>query len=171
MRKTLLSLLLAFIAIAVQANDEYSTLVIETMEGTKFEISLQKKPKVQLDGQEIFSLYDIGDDKFVITCGKEITGYTYGEIRKFFFKLSGNLDVKPSADDRIIRVTFVDNTTVTISGIDNPEVIRLYTLDGSPATPRVEVNDAIVTVSLSTLDAGIYILNIDNKQTFKLMKR
>lgn len=160
MRKTLLSLLLAFIAIAVQANDEYSTLVIETMEGTKFEISLQKKPKVQLD-----------DDKFVITCGKEITGYTYGEIRKFFFKLSGNLDVKPSADDRIIRVTFVDNTTVTISGIDNPEVIRLYTLDGSPATPRVEVNDAIVTVSLSTLDAGIYILNIDNKQTFKLMKR
>ena len=160
MRKTLLSLLLAFIAIAVQANDEYSTLVIETMEGTKFEISLQKKPKVQLT-----------DDKFIITCGKEITGYTYGEMRKFFFKLSGNLEVKPSADDRIIRVTFVDNTTVTISGIDNPEVIRLYTLDGSPATPRVEVNDAIVTVSLSTLDAGIYILNIDNKQTFKLMKR
>ena len=160
MRKTLLSLLLAFIAIAVQANDEYSTLVIETMEGTKFEISLQKKPKVQLT-----------DDKFIITCGKEITGYTYGEIRKFFFKLSGNLEVKPSADDRIIRVTFVDNTTVTISGIDNPEVIRLYTLDGSPAKPRVEVNDAIVTVSLSTLDAGIYILNIDNKQTFKLLKR
>ena len=160
MRKTLLSLLLAFIAIAVQANDEYSTLVIETMEGTKFEISLQKKPKVQLT-----------DDKFIITCGKEITGYTYGEIRKFFFKLSGNLEVNPSADDRIIRVTFVDNTTVTISGIDNPEVIRLYTLDGSPAKPRVEVNDAIVTVSLSTLDAGIYILNIDNKQTFKLLKR
>ena len=160
MRKTLLSLLLAFIAIAVQANDEYSTLVIETMEGTKFEISLQKKPKVQLT-----------DDKFIITCGKEITGYTYGEMRKFFFKLSGNLEVKPSADDRIIRVTFVDNTTVTISGIDNPEVIRLYTLDGSPAKPRVEVNDAIVTVSLSTLDAGIYILNIDNKQTFKLLKR
>ena len=160
MRKTLLSLLLAFIAIAVQANDEYSTLVIETMEGTKFEISLQKKPKVQLT-----------DDKFIITCGKEITGYTYGEIRKFFFKLSENLEVKPSADDRIIRVTFVDNTTVTISGIDNPEVIRLYILDGSPAKPRVEVNDAIVTVSLSTLDAGIYILNIDNKQTFKLLKR
>ena len=153
MRKTLLSLLLAFIAIAVQANDEYSTLVIETMEGTKFEISLQKKPKVQLT-----------DDKFIITCGKEITGYTYGEMRKFFFKLSGNLEVKPSADDRIIRVTFVDNTTVTISGIDNPEVIRLYTLDGSPAKPRVEVNDAIVQCHYRPLmRAFIFSISITNK--------
>lgn len=160
MKKTLLSLMLALAAMTVQAQDEYSTLVVETMEGTKLEISLQKAPKVQMT-----------DNAFIITCGEEIIGYTYGEVRKYYFKLSKYVSVEPVADERTIRVTFVDNATVVISGVDNPEVIRLYTLDGSRVAPQVEVAEGVITVSLSALDAGFYILNIDNEQSFKLLKR
>lgn len=160
MKKTLLSLMLALAAMTVQAQDEYSTLVVETMEGTKLEISLQKAPKVQMT-----------DNAFIITCGEEIIGYTYGEVRKYYFKLSKYVSVEPVADERTIRVTFVDNATVVISGVDNPEVIRLYTLDGSRVAPQVEVAEGVITVSLSALDAGFYILNIDKKQSFKLLKR
>lgn len=160
MKKTLLSLMLALAAMTMQAQDEYSTLVVETMEGTKLEISLQKAPKVQMT-----------DNAFIITCGEEIIGYTYGEVRKYYFKLSKYVSVEPVADERTIRVTFVDNATVVISGVDNPEVIRLYTLDGSRVAPQVEVAEGVITVSLSALDAGFYILNIDNEQSFKLLKR
>lgn len=160
MKKTLLSLMLALAAMTVQAQDEYSTLVVETMEGTKLEISLQKAPKVQMT-----------DNAFIITCGEEIIGYTYGEVRKYYFKLSKYVSVEPVVDERTIRVTFVDNATVVISGVDNPEVIRLYTLDGSRVAPQVEVAEGVITVSLSALDAGFYILNIDNEQSFKLLKR
>ena len=160
MKKTLLSLMLALAAMTVQAQDEYSTLVVETMEGTKLEISLQKAPKVQMT-----------DNAFIITCGEEIIGYTYGEVRKYYFKLSKYVNVEPVADERTIRVTFVDNATVVISGVDNPEVIRLYTLNGARVVPQVEVVEGVITVSLSALDAGFYILNIDNEQSFKLLKR
>ena len=160
MKKTLLSLMLALAAMTVQAQDEYSTLVVETMEGTKLEISLQKAPKVQMT-----------DNAFIITCGEEIIGYTYGEVRKYYFKLSKYVSVEPVADERTIRVTFVDNATVVISGVDNPEVIRLYTLNGARVAPQVEVVEGVITVSLSALDAGFYILNIDNEQSFKLLKR
>ena len=160
MKKTLLSLMLALAAMTMQAQDEYSTLVVETMEGTKLEISLQKAPKVQMT-----------DNAFIITCGEEIIGYTYGEVRKYYFKLSKYVSVEPVADERTIRVTFVDNATVVISGVDNPEVIRLYTLNGARVAPQVEVAEGVITVSLSALDAGFYILNIDNEQSFKLLKR
>ena len=160
MKKKLLSLTLALAAMTMQAQDEYSTLVVETMKGTKLEISLQKAPKVQMT-----------DNAFIITCGEEITGYTYGEVRKYYFKLSKYVSVEPVADERTIRVAFVDNATVVISGVDNPEVIRLYTLDGSRVAPQVEVAEGVITVSLSALDAGFYILNIDNEQSFKLLKR
>lgn len=160
MKKKLLSLTLALAAMTMQAQDEYSTLVVETMEGTKLEISLQKAPKVQMT-----------DNAIIITCGEEITGYTYGEVRKYYFKLSKYVSVEPVADEHTIRVTFVDNATVVISGVDNPEVIRLYTLDGSRVAPQVEVAEGVITVSLSALDAGFYILNIDNEQSFKLLKR
>ena len=160
MKKTLLSLTLALAAMTMQAQDEYSTLVVETKEGTKLEISLQKAPKVQMT-----------DEAFIITCGEELIGYTYGEVRKYYFKLSKYVSVEPVVEERTIRVTFVDNATVVISGVDNPEVIRLYTLEGTLAEPQVEVDEEKITVSLSALDAGFYILNIDNEQSFKLLKR
>ena len=160
MKKTLLSLMLALAAMTVQAQDEYSTLVVETMEGTKLEISLQKAPKVQMT-----------DNAFIITCGEEIIGYTYGEVRKYYFKLSKYVSVEPVVEEHTVRITFVDNATVVISGVDNPEAISLYTLDGSRVAPQVEVAEGVITVSLSALDAGFYILNIDKKQSFKLLKR
>ena len=47
MRKKTFFIMLTFIAtMMVQAQNEYSTLVIETKAGTTMELSLQKKPRV-----------------------------------------------------------------------------------------------------------------------------
>lgn len=162
MRKTLLMLLLAFgAANALQAQDEYSTLVVETTEGTRLEISLEKKPEVKMTAGE-----------FVITCGEEITGYTYGQVRKFYFITpQGNVGIaSPTVNEDVIHIEYRDHTA-TIHGVNNPEGIQLYTANGKRIAAATSSDGTAITVSLSSLAPGMYILDIDGKQSFKLLKR
>ena len=161
MRKTLLPLLLMWsTSLALHAQDEFSTLVVETTEGTKLEISLQQKPEVKMT-----------DKEFVLTCGEEVTGYTYGEVRKFYFITpQSDVDVAAPVAEETIRIEYRDYTA-TIRGVDDPANIQLYTLDGKRITAATSSDGHVVTVSLSSLAPGIYILDIDGKQSFKLLKR
>ena len=161
MRKTLLPLLLVWsTSLALHAQDEFSTLVVETMEGTKLEISLQQKPEVK-----------ITDKEFVLTCGEEVTGYTYGEVRKFYFITpKGDVAVAAPVAEETIRIEYRD-CTATIRGADDPANVQLYTLGGKRITAATSSDGHVVTVSLSSLAPGIYILDIDGKQSFKLLKR
>ena len=127
--------------------------MIETTEGAKLEISLQQKPKVKMT-----------EEKLTIICGEEIVGYTYGEVRKFYFIVpQSDVDVTAPVAEETIRIEY-RNYTATIYGVDNPANIQLYALGGKRIT-------AAITVSLSSLAPGIYILDIDGKQSFKLLKR
>lgn len=161
MRKTLLPLLLVWsTSLALHAQDEFSTLVVETMEGTKLEISLQQKPEVK-----------ITDKEFVLTCGEEVTGYTYGEVRKFYFITpKGDVAVAAPVAEETIRIEYRD-CTATIRGVDDPANVQLYTLGGKRITAATSSDGHVVTVSLSSLAPGVYILDIDGKQSFKLLKR
>ena len=161
MRKTLISLLLMWSAsLALHAQDEYSTLVVEMTEGTKLEISLEKKPEVKMTDKEL-----------VITCDEEITGYTYGQVSKFYFVTPAReVDVTMPLAENVIRIEYVGHTA-TIYGVDDASSISLHTLDGKRIDTATHSNDTAITVSLSSLAPGIYILNIDGKQSFKLLKR
>lgn len=161
MRKTLLPLLLMWsTSLALHAQDEFSTLVVETTEGTKLEISLQQKPEVKMT-----------EENLTIICGEEVTGYTYGEIRKFYFITpQGDVDVAAPVAEETIRIEYRDYTA-TIRGVDNPANIQLYALGGKRIAAATSSDGHVVTVSLSSLAPGIYILDIDGKQSFKLLKR
>lgn len=161
MRKTLLPLLLMWsTSLALHAQNEFSTLVVETTEGAKLEISLQQKPEVKMT-----------EENLTIICGEEVTGYTYGEIRKFYFITPNNgVGIAVPTDERVIRIEYRDYTA-TIHGVDNPANIQLYALGGKRIAAATSSDGTAVTVSLSSLAPGIYILDIDGKQSFKLLKR
>ena len=65
---------------------------------------------------------------------------------------------------------FVDRETIVISGVDVASHVSLYTLDGKniPVDARI-VNDE-VTLSLSGLHAGVYIIKT-NSHSFKFNKK
>lgn len=161
MKKALLPLLLMWgMSLTLHAQDEYSTLVIETTEGAKLEISLHQKPEVKMT-----------EEKLTIICGEEIVGYTYGEVRKFYFIVpQSDVDVTAPVAEETIRIEY-RNYTATIYGVDNPANIQLYALGGKRITAATHGDGSAITVSLSSLAPGIYILDIDGKQSFKLLKR
>lgn len=160
MKKALLSLVLVFVAMTTQAQNEYSKLVVETQGGTSLELSLSKKPQVQ-----------VTDKEFIIVCGNDVTSYVHEKVRKFYFKPYDPTGVEEVVAENVIRVTYLDQSKVTISGIADASKVRLYTLDGRNAAASTSANEQTITVSLDALTPGTYILNIDNKQTFKLLKR
>lgn len=162
MRKILLSWMLALTAtVVVQAQNEYSTLVVETQSGTTLEVSLREKPQVH-----------VTDKEFVITCGSEVTGYVHDEVRKFYFKpYDPKTAVEAPVAANTIRIAWLDESKVTVSGISETDKVRMYTLDGRSVVAETLVSEEVITVSLGGLAPGTYILNIDNKQSFKLLKR
>ena len=160
MRKLLLSLTFVFMAVSMQAQNEYSTLVMELHGGAKLELSLQKKPQVQ-----------VTDKEFVIVCGNDVTSYVHEKVRKFYFKPYDPAGVEEVVAEDVIRVSYLDQSKVIISGITDASKVRLYTLDGRNVVAAATADEQTITVSLDALTPGTYILNIDNKQSFKLLKR
>ena len=92
-------------------------------------------------------------------------------IRKFYFITPNNgVGIAVPTDERVIRIEYRDYTA-TIHGVDNPANIQLYALGGKRIAAATSSDGTAVTVSLSSLAPGIYILDIDGKQSFKLLKR
>ena len=161
MKKTILSLMLALAAtVTVQAQNEYSTLVVETKSGKTLEVSLKQKPTVS-----------VSDKEFTIACGDEVTGYVHDEVRKFYFKPYTPAGINEPVAGDVIRVLYLDQSKVVVSGIDKAKHVNLYTLDGRKVAARAEREEGNLTVSLDGLAPGTYILNIGNVQSFKLLKR
>ena len=160
MLKKLLLMIALAVSMTTQAQNEYSTLVVETKSGTTLELSLQERPQVS-----------IGTAGCTIYCGDDVTSYVYEEVRKFYFKPYSATDIAAPKAENTISVSMIDQSKVIISGVSESSKIRMYTLDGKAITSETSANGNEITVSLDALAPGTYILNIDNKQTIKLLKR
>lgn len=162
MKKFTLFLLLALATkLCAWAQCEYSTLVVETKSGEKFEFWLYEKPRVKVDSE-----------KMTFTCGKEVTGYVLDEVSKMYFlPYDPTTGIETPVSEDVIRVVYVNQSEIVVSGVKEADAVRLYTLDGHCVSVVSAEADGTLTVSLETLEAGTYILNIGNKQSFKFLKR
>ena len=161
MKRFTLFLLFALVArLGVWADSEYSTLVVETKSGDTFEISLRKKPIVKM-----------GEKELSFVCGDEVTGYIYDEVEKIHFKPYDPTGIAMMEDERVIRIVYVNQSEVVVAGVESADVVGLYGLDGRRVAAEPVTDDGVLTLSLESLTPGTYILNIGNKQSFKLLKR
>ena len=161
LRKKLLLLIFALVAtMTTQANDDYSTLVVETKSGTTLELSLEKEPSVV-----------INDKEFAIYWDNDVTSYVHEEVNKFYFKPCKTTDIEAPVAKNTIRVSMLDRSKAVITGASELSKVRLYTMEGKALTIEPIINNDEITISLDALTPGTYILNIDNKLSFKLLKR
>lgn len=158
-------MLSVFVAVALRAQGEFSTLVVEKVDGSSVDFVLSEHPSVSMTGDKVS----------VSTNGSNGVEYEVEEVKKFYFKL---YDPAESVEEKLVegkkeslRVKSVDGQTVTITGTSVTDHLMLYTSDGRQVQRGISASEGETCIRIGSLEKGLYLIKVNDKQTFKILKR
>ena len=146
------------VSIIEGSQPKFETLVLWHANGKTTGIALSKKPVIQFVADK------------VLVQGKGINfEYTSNDILKFTYKKE---DVVNDIDAPQNEVNyFRDDEHIVFNGIKSTDEVALYKLNGSRIPVKLNYSEANkVTLSLSGMPSGIYILKV-NDRTTKITKQ
>jgi len=155
-KRTLSIICLLLTLTGIKAADR--TLVIETATNGKMSIRLSDKPEITFSGQTMLISSAAGNYSLEIS---DIVQYAFESVATGVAQLH--------SDE--LRFSYSANDQITIEGVDSPSDVRLYAADGRELPAQVSANGDRLTVSLSMLPKGVYIISANNKQNLKIYKR
>lgn len=162
MKKRLLNLLVPLlIASSASAADERHSLIISFHEGNSVALVLADKPCATF----------VGDDLCVESENFSAT-YLRSNIASFHFGWVAETPTSiASLPEHMVQIIYTDNSTVQVRGVDPTSPIGVYGLDGRGIVAPITSGADGITISLAACPAGIYLININNTQIFKITKR
>lgn len=159
--------------IASWATARESVLVVELKNGTSFDYVFYQYPMVFLDGDNLqIKAYKLDGDKVL---GEKQCKYDYivDEVRKFYFKPNTTTDINDIVkdnNDNNIKIEYINNQTIIISGTDATDRINIYTLDGRLVQNGISTTKGKTQLHLNSLNSGIYIIRVSEIVSFKICK-
>ncbi len=116
----------------------------------------------------------LGEGKFTVTSGSIATDYDQQEVAEYYFEKvdSATADSVTAVAQPALRqfaLSYTDNSTVSVTGT-KAKTVRLYTQGGQLVATKPTV-DGAATLSLAALRPGLYLLQLENEHTFKLIKK
>lgn len=177
MTKKLLSLcLFAWLAVGVsataQSQEEPDRFFLETVDGQKFTFLFAQRPKVlcftSKDGNESYlsvSFYAENGSTW------ESLDFDRDQVKVLTFgtATSNGID-QVSAADRHVTFGMLQPGVVSISGLQEGDCLLVSSVDGKTIVNSTMSSDGQQTLDLSRHPRGIYVLSVNHRFTFKLMK-
>lgn len=169
MKKKLLSLLvLCSMSMAAWAQEMTYVLVVELKDGNATKFSLLNQPTISAEGNEIRITTD---DSFKENGDISYFACPINNIKKYYFIEEDATAINDAKTDKQeVKVTYIDGQNVVISGLANTDKPALYSIDGRKIS-NIPSDGAQARICLSELSDGVYVVNINSKQSFKIMKR
>ena len=164
--KPFLTLLLLWTMIVGACAEEHGTLFVHLKDGTMVQFTLPvQKPVVSFTrGMMKVAFQENGNEDYVSFDRDQIENLTVGTT-----DVTAIEDVK---SDECQRICF-DLTSagvVRVSGLLLSDRLQVFGLDGKSVSAVVSRNDGEATVDLTQQPHGIYIVSVNQRFTFKLMK-
>lgn len=162
-KKIPLSLLIGCISLNAFSQNNFHALIVKLIDGTCDEYIVANHPKVTLC-----------DETTTIDAKDLSTKYETANISEYFFK---TLDMTPIDEVKTedcnlnLRIRYVDQETIQVSGAKAESAITLYSIDGKMVQTKVNNTGNTIYISLNGLSKGAYILKIGKEQTIKIAKR
>ena len=164
--KPFLTFLLLWTMIVGACAEEHGTLFVHLKDGTMVQFTLPvQKPVVSFTrGMMKVAFQENGNEDYVSFDRDQIENLTVGTT-----DVTAIEDVK---SDECQRICF-DLTSagvVRVSGLLPSDRLQVFGLDGKSVSAVVSCNDGEATVALTQQPRGIYIVSVNQRFTFKLMK-
>lgn len=164
--KTILTLLLLWTVTVGTWAEEQGILFVHLKDGSKVEFVLPvQKPLVSFTrGIMKVAFQENGNENYLSFERDQVDNMTVGTT-----DVTAIENVK---SDECQRISF-DLTSagvVRVSGLQSSDRLQVFSLDGKSISAVVSRNDGEATVDLTQKSRGIYIVSVNQRFTFKLMK-
>lgn len=146
-------------AFGASAVDYIHTLIVNKTDGTKVEYKFENVPVATIEGDDL---------KIELLTTSESVLYPIADIVNFTFEkeLSGVDNI--SSDEA--RVSFgITRESLEASGLASGAELSVYNAAGMLCVKAVCGDNGSVSVDISTLDKGVYVVNAGNN-TFKFIR-
>ena len=155
-KRTLSLICLLLTLTGVKAADRM--LIVETITNGRLSIRLSDNPEIKFSGQAMLISSAAGNYSLEIS---DIVQYAFESVATDIVQL-------PSDE---LRFSYSASGQIAIEGTESPSDVRLYAVDGRELPVQISANGDRITVSLSMLPKGVYIISVNNKQNLKIYKR
>lgn len=154
--KKLLVLFIAVFAMfqVAQAENDGDNLLIKTKDGNTVAYSLTTRPVVTFAGSDLVLTSTDVEVKYPIANVEEIT----------FVDASAINEIKGD------KVAFaINGQVINAKGLANGELVQVYNIDGKAIAQASANAEGTVTVDISTLGKGVYVIKA-GKMSYKILK-
>lgn len=159
MKRKLLHLLIPLLAIPSALRADEHALIISFHDGDPVEVILADKPCATFVGDELWVKSDNFDAEYKRSA---ITGFHFGWATTTSHGMHA---------ERLMQIIYTDNDRVELRGIAPTSTVSICGIDGRRLSTSPIPTDDGITIDLTTYPAGIYLININNTQTFKITKQ
>lgn len=165
--KIFLTLLLLWTMIVGALAEEHGTLFVHLKDGTivQFTLPVQKPVVSFARGMMKVAFQENGNEDYVSFERDQVENLTVGTT-----DVAAIEDVKSDECQRI-SYDLTSAGVVRVSGLQPSDRLQVFGLDGKNVGAVVSRNDSEATVDLTQTRPGIYIVSVNQRFTFKLMKQ
>lgn len=142
---------------ADEAEAEAQVLVLKFSDATTADFYLADKPVI-----------GFSDDKIVVTSGSAEVEYDQSAVTEYYFASSPTSSIQGNAAGAF-TFKYTDNARVYVSGTKAAKA-SLCDMSGKQISASA-VDGGKVTVSLDGCAPGVYVLNLENEKSFKIIKK
>ena len=137
-----------------------SELVVQLADGSTTVYALSQQPVVAFEG-----------DNLVITAGDGNATFARAEVTQFYFQAAGTGIGKATSKGQERLVRFAAPDLIALSGISEDDALRVVTVDGRMAAANIDRAAGTANISLAGLPTGIYIVQINQTNAIKILKK
>ncbi len=135
-------------------------LIVELTDGTSAKYALTDKPVISHKGNDV-----------QITSNLLSATYSIDAVKKYRFEVGEVTGIEAAEAMEMFAVEYTDGETVRISGAGKNPRVSVFSMDARKVSAEVSDNEGQIAVSLTNLPSGVYIVNVNGKQSFKVVRK
>ncbi len=160
MKRIYTILLFCVITLTAWSQEMAHVLIVELRDGTSAKFALTDKPVISHSGNDVL----IKSDWLSAT-------YSIDAVRKYRFKEQDITGIEAAEAEEQFTVVYTDGETVRIGGAGDKTRASVFAIDGRKVAAEVGNDGNMLSVSLINLPSGVYIVNVNGKQSFKVVRK